>query len=157
MIQAKKSKLYDPEIFALQQSLNQNGTSFKVLNKPLDEDGIYGDETQKVYKYWLDLDTRIPTVTPTPVKPWWTSRAIIGLIATILAMIASKAGFEITNDEITQILLQVVELGGLIIAAWGTINRKAPIDPTLVTKIGTKEIRLPVKIQDDPRGVFKDL
>jgi peptidoglycan hydrolase-like protein with peptidoglycan-binding domain len=42
------------EIVALQQSLNQSGFSYKVLGEALKEDGIYGPETDRAYRVWLD-------------------------------------------------------------------------------------------------------
>ena len=152
------------EILELQKSLNESGFAFQVLGEPLTEDGIYGPNTDHVYRAWLDQDTKVPTVAPAPAKPWWTSRAILGLSATILAMIASQFGFEIENEQITQVLLQVVELGGLIVATWGTIRRKGQIDPTLVARMGSTEVRWPSshcphqsQQNEDPRGSFKDL
>lgn len=149
------------EILELQKSLNESGFAFQTIGEPLDEDGIYGPNTDHVYRAWLDRDTSVPTVSPTPAKPWWTSRAILGLSATIIAMIAGQFGFEVKNEQITQVLLQAVELGGLIVATWGTIRRKGQIDPTLVARVGSKEVRLPTKTQtqqnEDPRGSFKDL
>lgn len=148
------------EILELQKSLNESGFAFQTIGEPLDEDGIYGPNTDHVYRAWLDRDTSVPTVSPTPAKPWWTSRAILGLSATIIAMIAGQFGFEVENEQITQVLLQAVELGGLIVATWGTIRRKGQIDPTLVARVGSKEVRLPTKTQtqqnEDPRGSFKD-
>lgn len=151
------------EILELQKSLNQSGFAFQVLGEPLTEDGIYGPNTDCVYRAWLDRDTSVPTVAPTPAKPWWTSRAILGLAATVVAMIAGQFGFEIKDEQITQILLQVVELGGLIVAAWGTINRKGQIDPTLVARMGSTEVRWPSSPEsqkppkkEDPRGSFQD-
>ena len=148
------------EILELQKSLNESGFAFQTIGEPLDEDGIYGPNTDHVYRAWLDRDTSVPTVSPTPAKPWWTSRAILGLSATIIAMIAGQFGFEVKNEQITQVLLQAVELGGLIVATWGTIRRKGQIDPTLVARVGSKEVRLPTKTQtqqnEDPRGSFKD-
>ena len=152
------------ETLELQKSLNESGFAFQILGEPLDEDGIYGPNTDHVYRAWLDRDTSVPTVAPSPAKPWWTSRAILGLAATVVAMIAGQFGFEIKDEQITQILLQVVELGGLIVAAWGTIGRKGQIDPTLVARVGSKEVRWPSpKVKesqmpsDDPRGSFRDL
>lgn len=153
------------EILELQTTFNQSGFATQIIGAELDEDGIYGPNTDKVYRAWLDQDESIPTIAPEPAKPWWTSRAILGLGATILAMIAGSLGMEVEDDQITQILLQTVELGGLVFATWGTIRRKGQIDPTLVAKIGTKEVRLPsnkkrmieADFPSDPRGSFKDL
>ena len=61
---------------------------------------------------------------------------------------------------IADILRKAVELGGLALAAWGTVRRSAPIDPTLVARVGTRDLRLPVRTHgaadSDPRGVFRD-
>lgn len=124
------------EIITLQRELNARGASLTV-------DGIYGPKTAKYYQMWLD--TRDDSLTPAPpaAKPWWTSRAILGLLATVLAMLAGHFGLEIDGATITPILLQVVELGGLVVAAWGTVTRKAPIDNSLVARVNGQSVRLP--------------
>lgn len=151
------------EIIALQRALNHSGFAFQILGEPLAEDGIYGPATDRVHRAYLDRDTAIPTVTPQPAKPWWTSRAVLGLLASVLAMIAGRLGWEIADDQITAVLLQAVELGGLAVAAWGTVRRRGAIDPTLVARLpGGNDVRLPVRPQrqsppgDDPRGAFRD-
>jgi len=148
------------EIVALQQSLNQNGFAYVILGEALKEDGIYGPATDRVHRAWLDRDTTIPTVTPQPAKPWWQSRAVLGLLASLLAMIAGRMGWSIDDGQITEMLLRAVELGGLALAAWGTVRRSAPIDPTLVARVGTRDLRLPVRTNGtpdgDPRGAFRD-
>ena len=153
----------DPDVLALQRALNQCGFAYRILGEPLAEDGIYGPATDQVHRAYLDGDKTIPTVTPQPAKPWWTSRAVLGLLASVLAMIAGRLGWEIADDQITAVLLQSVELGGLVVAAWGTVRRKGAIDPTLVMRIpGGTDVRLPVRPVrqsppgDDPRGVFRD-
>ena len=150
------------EVLALQKALNQAGFAYHILGEPLAEDGIYGPATDRVHRAYLDRDTAIPTVTPAPAKPWWQSRAILGLLASLLAMIAGRMGWSIDDGQITEILLRVTEVCGLIVAAWGTIRRQAPIDPTLVARVGARDVRLPVRPErkgnpdDDPRGVFRD-
>ena len=150
------------EVLALQQTLNHSGFAYQVLGEPLTEDGIYGPATDRVHRAWLDRDTAIPTVTPPPAKPWWQSRAILGLLASLLAMIAGRMGWGVDEGQITDVLLKATELGGLALAAWGTLRRQAPIDPTLVARAGTHTVRLPVRPNrarqpdDDPRGVFRD-
>jgi hypothetical protein len=75
-------------------------------------------------------------------------------------MIAGRFGWSIDDGQITDLLLKAVELGGLALAAWGTVRRSAPIDPTLVARVGTRDVRLPVRTHgaadSDPRGVFRD-
>ena len=150
------------EILVLQQTLNASGLAYRVLGKPLTEDGIYGPATDRVYRAKLDEDASVPTVTPAPAKPWWQSRAVLGLLASVLAMIAGRMGWSIDDGQITEMLLRAVELGGLVLAAWGTVRRSAPIDPTLVARVGARDLRLPVRTHgaagpaDDPRGVFRD-
>ena len=45
------------DILALQQTLNQSGFAHQVNGEPLVEDGIYGPDTNRVYRAWLDRDT----------------------------------------------------------------------------------------------------
>lgn len=151
------------EVLALQKALNQAGFAYQINGEPLAEDGIYGPATDRVHRAYLDQDTAIPTVTPAPAKPWWTSRAVLGLLASVLAMLAGRLGWEIADDQITALLLQAVELGGLAVAAWGTVRRRGAIDPTLVARLpGGNDVRLPVRAirqsppGNDPRGVFRD-
>lgn len=150
------------EIIALQRALNHSGLAYQVLGEPLDEDGIYGLNTQTVHQAHLDAvdRTAVPNVTPPSAKPWWASRAVLGLLAGVLAMLAGRFGWSIDDGQITDLLLKAVELGGLALAAWGTVRRSAPIDPTLVARVGTRDVRLPVRTNgapdSDPRGVFRD-
>ena len=150
------------DVLALQKRLNQSGFAYQQTGEPLVEDGIYGPATDHVHRLWLDRDTAIPTVTPPAAKPWWTSRAVLGLLASVLAMLAGRFGWSIDDGQITELLLKAVELGGLALAAWGTVRRSAPIDPTLVARVGDRDLRLPVRTHgaagpaDDPRGVFRD-
>jgi peptidoglycan hydrolase-like protein with peptidoglycan-binding domain len=150
------------EIVALQQSLNQSGFAYSILGEALKEDGIYGPATDRVHRAWLDRDTTIPTVTPQPAKPWWQSRAVLGLLASLLAMIAGRMGWGIDEGQITDVLLKATELGGLVLAAYGTLRRAAPIDPSLIARVGARDVRLPVRPErarqpdDDPRGAFRD-
>ena len=135
----------------LQKRLNEIGLAYQVLGEPLKEDGIYGPDTDRVYTNWLDRDSIIPSVTPEPAKPWWTSRAIIGLLTVGLAWGAGKMGWLINDEQITQILLAVLEAVGLVVAAIGTVNRQAPIDPTLVARLPHgRDVRLPVRTHRTP-------
>ena len=125
-------------------------------------DGIWGPITAAAYAARMAHEApHAPVVMPPVSKPWWTSRAVLGLLASVLAMIAGRFGWSIDDGQITDILLKAVELGGLALAAWGTITRRAPIDPTLVARVGNRDVRLPVPAErpgdsDDPRGVFRD-
>lgn len=124
-------------------------------------DGIWGPKTAAAYAARMAQDApQAPVAMPPVSKPWWTSRAVLGMLASVLAMIAGRFGFEVNDGQITDLLLKAVELGGLALAAWGTVRRSAPIDPTLVARVGTRDVRLPVRTHgtpdDDPRGVFRD-
>jgi hypothetical protein len=133
------------ETLALQRALNGSGMAYAVLGEALEEDGIFGPNTDRVHRCHLDHDTSIPTVTPEPAKPWWRSRAIIGLLTVGLAWAAGKMGWLIDEEQITQILLAILEAVGLVVAAIGTVRRKAPIDPTLVMRLPHgRDLRLPV-------------
>jgi hypothetical protein len=151
------------ETLALQRALNGSGLAYAVLGEALEEDGIYGPNTDRVHRWHLDHDTSIPTITPEPAKPWWRSRAILGLLTVGLAWAAGKAGWLVDDEQITQILLAVMEAVGLVVAAIGTARRKGAIDPTLVMRLPGRDIRMPVRTErqtpggpgrTDPRGHF---
>ena len=152
------------ETIALQRRLNEIGLAYQTLGENLEEDGIYGKRTREVHRAWLDQDAEVPTITPEAAKPWWRSRAIMGLLTVGLAWAAGKAGWLVDDEQITQILLAVMEAVGLLVATWGTVRRKGAIDPTLVARLPHgRDLRLPVRPErktpggpgrTDPRGHF---
>ena len=110
----------------------------------LKADGIYGPKTAAAYQAWLNSNTveSMPTPAPRPAAPWWRHKVVIGLLATVLAGITSRWGVD--ADELTAILLQLAEVAGLVLAAWGTVPAQSvPVDPTLVARVGIKSVRLP--------------
>ena len=110
----------------------------------LKADGIYGPKTAAAYQAWLNSNTveSMPTPAPRPAAPWWRHKVVIGLLATALAGITSRWGVD--ADELTAILLQLAEVAGLVLAAWGTVPAQSvPVDPTLVARVGIKSVRLP--------------
>lgn len=113
------------EVVALQQSLNRQGFNLVV-------DGRYGKKTQDAYAAYLDRDPAVPTVVPPAPKPWYLSRSMIGLLATLLASLAKNSGYLVDAGELTNVILQVVEVGGLVLAFLGSLRRAAPIDGTVV-------------------------
>ena len=124
-------------------------------------DGIWGPITAAAYAARMAHEApHAPVVMPPVSKPWWQSRAVLGLLASVLAMIAGRFGWSIDDGQITEMLLRAVELGGLVLAAWGTVRRSAPIDPTLVARVGARDLRLPMRTHgaadSDPRGDFRD-
>jgi len=116
------------EIAALQREINKT-TGFNLT-----VDGRYGPKTEEAYQYYINQRTPASVETPVPLapKPWWTSRSIWGLLATILAGIAGRSGYVVDAEGLTNVLLQVVEVGGLLLAFYGTVKRTAPVDGTLV-------------------------
>ena len=142
------------EVRQLQINLNDLGYG------PLTVDGIYGPKTDAAFRKQTQENITPEVIYPPVAKPWWTSRAILGLLASVLAMIAGRLGWSIDDGQITELLLKATELGGLALAAWGTIRRSAPIDPTLVARVGARDVRLPVRTNGtpdgDPRGAFRD-
>lgn len=115
-------------MIALQREINEK-TGFKLA-----EDGIYGPATAEAYQYYIDQITprRVPTPVPPAPKPWWQSRAIWGLIATLVAGAAQRYGYEVDSEGLTHVLLQIVEVAGLALALFGTVRRHQPLDATLV-------------------------
>ncbi|NCC23028.1 MAG: hypothetical protein EOM26_11310 [Alphaproteobacteria bacterium] len=121
---------------------------------------------------WRDtansVGVSVPVVAPAPVSPWWLSRGVWGSLLTLVAVGAGFLGMGFDADAATDALMPIVEAVPLVIAAigaviswWGRKNAKAPIDPTLVARIGAHDIRLPVRSdahapRRDPRGAFHD-
>ena len=107
-------------------------------------DGIYGPVTAQAYQRWLDANTvpSMPTPAPRPAAPWWRHKVVLGLLATVLAGITSRWGID--GNELTAILLQLAEVAGLVLAAWGTVpTQAAAVDPTLVARVHGQSVRLP--------------
>ena len=128
------------------------------------QDGIYGPKTAQAYQRWLNANTpyeiNMPTPAPKPAAPWWRHKVVIGLLATVLAGITSRWGVD--ADELTAILLQLAEVAGLVLAAWGTVPTQAvAVDPTLVARVHGQSVRLPSarplpteRADDRPAGPF---
>jgi peptidoglycan hydrolase-like protein with peptidoglycan-binding domain len=152
------TKSADPDVLALQRAFNHSGFAYRILGEPLVEDGIYGPATDQVHRAYLDEDKTIPTVTPQPAKPWWTHRALLGGLATVLASVAAIFGLEVDSGQLSEVLVAAITAITGALSIWGALREKGGIDPTLV--VGT--VRLPVRPQrqdppgDDPRGVFRD-
>ena len=116
-------------------------------------DGIYGPNTERAYSdYWATrhIEIQVPVVTPEAAKPWYASTALLGALVTIAGAAAGLAGWEFDVESAKDLLPAVITLLGGIAAWVGTIKRKAPIDPTLVARVGTHDIRLPSRVRSDP-------
>ena len=125
------------EIITLQRDLAARGYPLKV-------DGVYGPKTATAYQDWLDQHTPQDVITPAPraATPWWRHKVVLGLLATVLAGVTARWGVD--ANELTEILLKIAEVAGLLLAAWGTAPSQAtPVDPTLVARVGGESVRLP--------------
>lgn len=118
------------EIFHAQRSINAAGLG------PVAADGVWGPHTAAAYAELAresDLGgVGMSVPTPAAPKPWWTSRAVLGALATIAAGIAGFAGVSLDAGQLTDTLAALVSAVGGGLALWGSIRRTAPIDQGLV-------------------------
>lgn len=101
---------------------------------PIEVDGIYGPKTHNAYQSWLNANTpaTMPTPAPAAAIPWWQSRAIVGILVSVVAVIAERMGWIVDADTLTTLAVQFAEFAGLALAFVGTVRRRAPIDSSLV-------------------------
>ena len=116
------------ETLALQRAINAE------FGWGLREDGIYGPKTAEAYQYYLNQKTprNVPTPAPTGAKPWYLSRAVIGVLVSLIAVITERMGWIVDANTLTTLLVQLAEVLGLVLAFVGTVRRRAPIDSSLV-------------------------
>lgn len=128
-----------------------------ATNWGLKEDGRYGPETAEAYQYYINQQTprSVPTPVPPAPKPWYLSRAVVGILVATAALVANFWGIEIDVEEATTL---VVGIGGLVMAFVGTIRRSSPIDPTLIApgvRYPTGATKVPTERgADRPEGPF---
>lgn len=60
-------------------------------------------------------------------KKWWQSKTIIGIVVSLIGIVAPKLGLDLDSGQLTEIATQAMSLGGLILAAIGRATAKAPI------------------------------
>jgi hypothetical protein len=106
-------------------------------------DGIWGPQSAAAYDaYWAmrHVEISVPVQTPEPSPPWWASRTIWGALLVLLSLPAKLLfGLEYDPAEATDTVMPVVALipeamvaiGG-VLAWWGRLHAKAPVDPGLV-------------------------
>ena len=161
----------------IQQDLIRLGFLDETLpNGDPADDGLWGDITDRAYQaYWQSrpVTIGIPVVAPAPIRPWWLSRGAWGSLLTLVAVAAGFVGMGFDAEVATDALMPIIETIPLVLAAigavlswWGRRNAKAPIDPTLVARLGAHDLRLGVRrdpVQTgreaehrDPRGGFAD-
>ncbi len=113
------------ETLKLQRAINA------ATNWGLKEDGRYGPETAEAYQYYINQQTprSVPTPVPPAPKPWYLSRAVIGIMVAGVALVANYWGVEIDVEKATEL---AVTGAGLALAFVGTVRRRAPIDSAVV-------------------------
>jgi hypothetical protein len=134
------------------------------------DDGKWGPLTDAAYtSYWASRQAEIsvPVVAPAPEQPWWVSGTHWSLIAIVASGLLGLAGYAVDSGELTQTLATVAATIAGIIGMIRNAKRKAPIDQSLVARVGGRDIRLPQLRRDplpprreteyrDPRGSFSD-
>lgn len=107
-----------------------------ATNWGLKEDGRYGPETAEAYQYYINQQTprSVPTPVPPAPKPWYLSRAVIGILVSVIAVIAERMGWMVDSNDLTVLVMQLLEVGGLALAFIGTVRRRAPIDGGLIVR-----------------------
>ena len=105
-----------------------------ATNWGLKEDGRYGPETAEAYQYYINQQTphSVPTPVPPAPKPWYLSRAVIGILVSVIAIVTDRIGWIVDANTLTTLVVQIAEVAGLALAFVGTVRRRAPIDSTLV-------------------------
>ena len=147
----------------LQNKLNQLGFG------PLEPDGVLGPATQRALTaYELSLAEQ-----PLPPKPWWKSRRMRGTVKTLLGLLAMviPALANVNIEELLTHFWSIIDNAEVIIGSIGAIlvlfgevqrtrgaiDATAPIDKTLVTRIGNRDVRLPtIKKQQKPSNYLGD-
>ena len=120
-------------------------------------DGIYGPQTEAAYQAWLNANTveSMPTPAPAAAKPWYLSRAVIGIMIAGVALVANYWGVEIDVEKATEL---AVTGAGLALAFVGTVRRRAPIDSSVVApgvRIPQRAPKVPPeRSSDKPAGPF---
>ena len=141
------------EIIKIQEQLVKAGW-------PVEIDGIYGPKTHNAYQNWLNANTpaTMPTPAPAAAIPWWQSRAIVGILVSVVAVIAERMGWIVDADTLTTLAVQFAEVAGLALAFVGTVRRRAPIDFSLVApgvRYPTRTPEMPPERRSDrPAGPF---
>lgn len=118
------------EILTLQRAINSE------FGWGLREDGVYGPKTADAYQYYLNQKTprNVPTPAPAGAKPWYLSRAVIGVLVSLIAVITERMGWIVDANTLTTLVVQIAEVAGLALAFVGTVRRRAPIDGGLIVR-----------------------
>ena len=60
-------------------------------------------------------------------KPWWQSRTIIGVIVLLIAQILKYLKVDIVNEELTEIVVLVMDFLGASLAIYGRVKATCSI------------------------------
>lgn len=136
-------------------------------------DGLWGTKSELAYQQYLEQNDLPVEIAPKGAIPWWKTRRGQGLFTLLLGGIAvfipgfeSESVSQITNiiwaniDSVELIIQksgEVIAAAGLIWSIIGARGAKAPVDPNLVAKVGTHEIRLPKRIYESTDDVSKSV
>lgn len=125
--------------------------------RPGPVDGWYGEQTRRAYQTYLDdQNSSVPNLTPSPQKPWYLSRAVLGALATIIASGAGIAGWVVDAGHLADILSSTATLIFGVLAFIGTIYRKGEIRrgkiPAVSQPRGTDD-----RIESDARQLRMEL
>ncbi len=160
------------EVRELQTRLNESGFAYQVLGEPLEIDGIYGRDTDLVYRAWLDRDTAVPTIAPPIAEPWWKKKSILVMAAGLIAGGAGIAGYDLDALRISELLSAIAGAVTILLGIVQTIKGEAPVDPTLLARTPARDVRFsgmrqrvalpperqpdkPWPREPDPRGNFE--
>lgn len=111
----------------LQDQLNAAGYALKV-------DGVFGPNTRAAYVDAIRTAATAPVdvLIPPAAEPWWRSRAMIGSLAGLAVPLAALTGYHLDAGYVAEVLTALASFAAAALALWGTLKRRAPIDPTLV-------------------------
>lgn len=110
------------------------------------DDGIWGPVTDRAYaQYWATrpVEISIPMVSPAPAEPWWVSGTHWSLLGIVLSGVLGLAGWQLDAGELTAVLSMAAATIGGAIGLYRNAKRAHPIDPTLMARVGGRDVRWP--------------
>ena len=92
-------------------------------------DGVWEPASKKAYSNYLATRPNDTIVIEPPVaKTWWTSRAILGNLGTLISIGAGFFALNIDAGAITNVLVLLSGLITAVVSLWGSMERKGPIN-----------------------------
>lgn len=148
------------DVRLLQRELNSQGYG------PVQVDGWFGPATKAALE---DREQDLAQM-PAPAKPWWRTKRMQGAVTVLMGLAAlfvpalrevdTAYLIELIWSNLDHVEAIITAVGALVTAAgtiWGVFGAataKAPVDGTLVARVGDRELRLPggLRVRADPRG-----